>query len=129
MQRTSSILAWILQNEFHRGLYEFLLVKVGLTSFAVTVALGVLVASRWSCRNSFDFFLFDETKLNLHGLDLVFIIVSLVATFLRHHVQLTLIVLIITFLEVRFTLVIVTFIRWNELFRICVELLVATRSI
>jgi hypothetical protein len=129
MQRTSSILAWILQNEFHRGLYELLLVKVGLTSFAVTVALGVLVASRRSCRNSFDFFLFDETKLNLHGLDLVFIIVSLVATFLRHHVQLTLIVLIITFLEVRFTLVIVTFIRWNELFRICVELLVATRSI
>ena len=62
MQRTPSILALILHNEFHRRLHEFFLVKVRLIPFAVAITLGVLiVASWWSCPNSFDFFLFDKT--------------------------------------------------------------------
>ena len=122
MQWTSSVLVWIFKNEFHRCLHEFFFVKVALISFAVTVSLGVFVASWRSCRNPFYFFFLDKTKLNLHGFYLVFIIVSFVVVFLLCIYLNTLILGIFSFNKIRFTFIFIIF-RY-ELFRIGVELLV-----
>ena len=125
VQWTSSVLVWILKNEFHCCLHEFFFVKVALISFAVTVSLGVFVTSWRRSRNTFYFFFFNETKLNLHGFYLVFIVPLIVVFLFCIHANLILCIQTINFLKIGFAFILI--ICRYELFRIGVELLAPTR--